>query len=136
VVDSERKTTYISNYPVSSADPAWNYKLVPMEAILGYIVKKLTMEQLDERATSEWLARVELAELKKENSRLLDVAANQFEKSLKLLQRNDKLAEAVNSANCLWLLLGKLPAKIQPRWFKQFRTNLEEYNQLPEVQLF
>lgn len=64
VVDAERKIAYISDLlPRKAVDSTWTYKSVSMEAILEYITKKITMEQLDERATSEQWARDELQEL-------------------------------------------------------------------------
>jgi hypothetical protein len=67
---------------------------------------------------------------------LMDSAHGQFEKNRLLLERHDKLKDAIGMAGWLWRLLEYIPAKLQPSWFVTFKGRLEEYHRLPEVHLF
>lgn len=65
VTDTDHKVAYVSNtLPHSAVDPVWTYKFVSTDAILEYITKKLTLEELNDKATSEQQAYDELQELR------------------------------------------------------------------------
>lgn len=71
VVDTDRRIVYAPDSMRSNnLDPMWTYKSVSMNTILEYITKKLTLEELDQRATSEQRARDELREIKEELGRM------------------------------------------------------------------
>jgi len=71
VADTERRILYVTMVPEMAA--GWAYKLVPFDAILKYIVKRLTLEELDVLAEGEQKVRDELADV------LEELCANQAE---------------------------------------------------------
>lgn len=130
VVDSERKIAYVSDLlPRKAVDPAWAYKSVSMEAILEYITKKLTMEQLDERATSEQRARDELRELRDQNRRL--EADNNFLKEHRAtaVTAHNELIGTLMKAEGLYKFLKRLPVKFRPRAFDGFVEAMDSFNE-------
>jgi hypothetical protein len=76
VTDVTSKTIYTSGLSRKKAtNPAWTYKTVSMDSILEYVVKRITIEELDERATSEEHSRNQLATLQQQNGDLLEEKA-------------------------------------------------------------
>ena len=144
VVDAERKIAYVSDLlPRKAVDPSWTYKSVSMDSILEYITKKLTVEELDQRATSEQQARDELRELRGQNRVLqnsvehLTAKANGFETDNKFLE--ERRATAVTAHNeligtlmrseGLYKFLKRLPAKFRPKAFVGFVEAMDSFNQ-------
>jgi hypothetical protein len=121
VVNTEHKIAYVSDLlPRKNVDPAWTYKSVSMDAILEYITKKLTMEELDERATSEQRMRDEMLELRGQNRRLeID---NDFleERRSAAVTAHSKLIVALMKSEGLYKFIKRLPAKFRPRVFDGF----------------
>lgn len=73
VVDLDRKIVYVLDLlPRKAVDPMWTYKSISMEAILDYITKRLTLEELDQRANFEQRACDELMQLRDPNLYLRD----------------------------------------------------------------
>ena len=136
VVDSERTIVYMSDLlPHKAADSAWTYKFVPMKAILEYITKKLTMEQLDERATSEQKARDELSELRGQNCVLQGTCDRQkYQSALDNKHYNNlalaynELTRALTKSEGLHKLLECLPAKFRPKAFDGFVEAMGSFN--------
>jgi hypothetical protein len=68
VTDVDHKIVYTSKVlEHDPADPTWIYKSVQMNSILEYVTKKLTMEELDQRAESEQQVLDEMQGLREHN---------------------------------------------------------------------
>lgn len=142
VVDTEHKIVYISTPFCGSVDPEWTYKSVSMKAILKYITKKLTMEQLDERATSEQEARDELRELRDQKCGLqnlvdyLTVKVERLETENNLIEKQraatntilNGLTGALMKSKGLYKLLKRLPAMFRPKAFDGFVEAMDSFN--------
>jgi len=130
VVDSERKIAYISDLlPRKAVDSAWTYKSVPMEAILEYITKKLTMEQLDGRATSEQQARDELRELRDQNHVLQNSVGHLEERRATAVTAHNELIGTLMKSGGLYKFLKRLPAKFRPKAFDGFVEAMDSFNE-------
>jgi|GEM_PF-2134411 len=142
VTDAEHRTAYVSDHlPRQNVDPAWTYKTVSMDAILEYITRKLTLEELGERATSEQKARDLLADTKaalaqsestsaayaaqisREQERFRQLQVNL---STVLEEKQDikdaywELILALRKSEGLHHLLSRLPATLRPSAFDGF----------------
>ncbi len=73
VADVEKNILYVTTFPEQMA-AGWAYKLVPFDAILKYIVKRMALAELDAAAECEQQARDELARLLRENQELMATA--------------------------------------------------------------
>ena len=144
VVDADRKIAYVSDLlPRKTVDLSWTYKTVSMDAILDYITKKLNMEELDQRATSEQQARDELRELRGQNRALQNSVDHLTAKANGLETDNDFLEErratAVTAHNNLigtlmkseglYKFLKRLPAKFRPKAFDGFVEAMDSFNE-------
>ncbi len=144
VIDAERKIAYVSDLlPRKAVDPAWTYKSVSMDAILEYITKKLTMEELDQRATSEQQARDELRELRGQNRVLQDsvdhltAKANELETDNNFLEErrstavtaHNELIGALMKSERLYKFLKRLPVKFRPKAFDGFVEAMDSFNE-------
>ncbi|MDO8408430.1 MAG: hypothetical protein Q7S95_04395 [bacterium] len=97
VTSADHMTVYCCNpASFSTRDLKWNYKQVSVDAMLGYVTKRLTLEGLDAAAEGEQKARDELADLRGLNYRLgLDLLkAEAREKNQRL--RADGLVETLD----------------------------------------
>ena len=128
VVNTEKKIAYVSDLLCHKiVDPAWTYKSVSMEALLEYITKKLTMEQLDERATSEQRAIDGLRDLrdvvdKMSREMSLSVKENDFlkkQRSTAITDYNEIIITLMKSER-LYKFLKRLPSKFRPKAFDGF----------------
>lgn len=129
IVDSERKIAYVSGLLLREAvDPDWTYKLVSMEAILKRITKELTMEQLDEQATSEQRARDELLELRDQNCRL-EADSNILKKHCVTADAayNELVGTLMKSAR-LCKFLKCIPVKIRPNMLSGFIEAMDSFS--------
>lgn len=144
VVDADRKIAYVSDLlPRKAVDPAWTYKSVSVEAILEYITKKLTMEELDQRATSEQQARDELKEAKG-NLRVQANTIDHLTAKVDGLERDNSFLEerretAVTAHNeligvlmkseGLYKFLKRIPAEFRPKMFDGFLEAMDSFNE-------
>ena len=143
VVDAERKIICVSDLlPRKSCDPLWTYKTVSTEAILEYITKKLTMEELAQRATSEQQARDELRELRDQNNHLqhsvkcLTAEANGLKTDNNSLEERRATAvtlrctliETLMRSEGLYKFLKHLPAIFRPKAFDGFVEAMDSFN--------
>lgn len=135
VVDADRKIAYVSDLlPRKAVDPAWTYKSVSTNVILEYITKRLTMGELDERATSEQRARDELQELQVENLGLRDLVKRLEAKvgelkneiysiegwNKKLDTIHERLTKTLMKSEGFYTFLKFLPVKLRPKAFEGF----------------
>jgi hypothetical protein len=112
VVDTNRKIAYVSNVlPRNAVDPMWMYKSVAMDTILEYITKRLTMQELDQRAASEQQARDELLELR-------DTVAH-------LVGETDRMTKTLMKSERFYKWLERLPAKWRPKALTGFVEAME-----------
>jgi len=138
VVDSERKIAYSSFLPNKAVDPTWTYKSVSVEAILYYITKKLTMEQLDERVTSEQRARDKVQELREtnrfldnENRRVMGRAEELFDQVRELQAKEEahsRIIATLMTSKGLYKLLKRLPVKFRPKAFDGFVGAMDSFD--------
>ncbi|HEV8666598.1 MAG TPA: hypothetical protein VN665_01980 [Candidatus Paceibacterota bacterium] len=137
VVDADRKIAYVSDLlPRKAVDLAWTYKSVSMDAILEYITKKLTMEELDQRATSEQQARDELRELRGTVDRMSGelgrmLRDNDFleeRRATAVTAHNDLIGMLMRSEG-LYKILKRLPAKFRPKAFDGFVEAMDSFNE-------
>lgn len=136
VVDPERKTAYVSALlPRDAVDPSWTYKLVSMDAILEYITRKLTMEELDGRATSEQRNRDELQELRGRN-RDLQHSVDVLQSSHNLLEEqcataktvHDTLIGMLKKSEGLYKFLKRVPTRFRPKLADGFVEAMDSLN--------
>lgn len=138
VTDTNRKIAYVSNLPAHAlTDLMWTYKSVAMEAILQYITKKLTLEDLDQRATAEQHARDELVKLRKEGRRLDNENKRVFKKAEELYDQVQRLKEDNRSlvgmltGRWFYKLLKHFPAKFRTKAFDDFVKAIDSVTTYP-----
>ncbi len=130
VIDAERKIAYVSDLlPRKTADSAWTYKSVPMEVILEYITKKLTMEELDQRAISEQRARDGLQELRGQNRVLQNSVDHLEERRSTAVTAHNELIGVLMKSEGLYKFLKRLPVKFRPKAFDGFVEAMDSFNE-------
>jgi hypothetical protein len=128
VVNTESRITYTSVLPpCQTLDPSWTYKVVSVDAILGYITKRLMMGELDHRATFEQFAHDEL-EQTQDRLRFQTQKVAWLDEQMDCLQRRISELETTHAnltrlllkSAGLYRLLRHLPAKLRPKAFDGF----------------
>lgn len=137
VVDTDRKIAYVSNaLPRNTIDSTWTYKVVATGAILEYITKKLTMEELDQRVISEQRARDELRELHGRFNRMYDELGRMHKDNESLdkqlaaavMSRKELIVSLMESEE-LYKFLKRIPVGFRPKAFDGFVKVMDSIKQ-------
>jgi hypothetical protein len=144
IIDHEHRIAYCSDLTSHGPfDFGWMLKIVPMEAILGYITKRLTMDQLAEQTVFVRRPEDELRDLRRLEEEIEELKeeieawkrAWESTEDLRSKEVEDRINVTVELEKSKWLynILQRLPAWLRPKMLRGYYSAMDSlFNDLEQ----